>query len=113
MPYSGDWRDELSTDEDVKPARLTERTAQVSWLPFSVEALMSDRRPPNATDRKDGDYFLTDHILHRQDEFTQQLIKSESSEQGASLTPSPVKISTPFRKSPRVMPSKIHSFTVK
>lgn len=113
MPYPGDCRDELSADEDAKPVRLTERRAQVSWLPFSVEALMSDRRLPNATDGKDWNYFLTDHILHRPDEFSQQLIKSESSEEGASLIPSPIKMSTPFRKSPRAQSSKLPSLAAK
>lgn len=102
MAYPGECRDEFSTDEDAKPARLKKRTAQVSCLPFSVEALMSDRRPRNSTDRKDGNYFLTDHNSHRPEEFIQQLvsIKSEPPEQGdcASLIPSPMEMSAPFRK---------------
>lgn len=102
MSSLGDWRDESSTDEDVQPPRLKKRTAQVSRLPFSVEALMSDTRPLNATDRKEGNYSLNDDQAHRPDEFSQQLvsIKSEPSEPGdcASWISSPIKVSTPPRK---------------
>ncbi|XP_074504289.1 homeobox protein MSX-2-like [Sebastes fasciatus] len=87
MPSSGDWR-----DEDVQPER---RTEQVSCLPFSVEALISDRRPLSATDRRDGNHSL-------KDEQAQQLvsIKSEASERGdsASWISSPIKMSTPTRQ---------------
>ncbi|XP_044062290.1 homeobox protein MSX-2-like [Siniperca chuatsi] len=113
MPYPGDWRDEFSTDEDVQPPRLTKRTAQVSCLPFSVEALMSDRRPLSATDRKYGNYSISDDQAHRPDEFSQHLvsIKSEPSERAdcASWISSPVKMSTPPRQlSPAVCPLRKH-----
>lgn len=100
MSSPGDWRDEGSTDEEIKPPRLKTRTAQVTCLPFSVEALMSDRRPLNVTERKEAS--VTDYQSHRADEFTKQFvsIKSESSERVdcASWIPSPIKISTPPRK---------------
>ncbi|XP_051275187.1 homeobox protein MSX-2-like [Dicentrarchus labrax] len=111
MSSPGDCRDECSTDEDVQPPRLKKRSAQVSCLPFSVEALMSDRRPLDATDRKEGNYSLNKH--HRPDEFTQQLvsIKSEPAERGgcASWIPGPIKMSTPPRQlSPAVCPLRKH-----
>lgn len=111
MPSSGDWRGEFSTDEDVHPPRPKRRTAQVSRLPFSVEALMSDRRPLNAADRKDGIHSLNDE--HRPDVFSQQLvsIKSEPSDQGdcSSWISSPIKMSTPPRQlSPAVCSLRKH-----
>ncbi|XP_070769612.1 homeobox protein MSH-D-like [Enoplosus armatus] len=113
MSSPGDWRDEVSTDEDAQPSRLKRRTAQVSCLPFSVEALMSDRRPLNATERKEGHYSLKDDQTHRPDVFSQQLvsIKSEPSERGdcASWISSPIKTSTPPRQlSPAVCPLRKH-----
>lgn len=97
MPHPRDCRDGISAEEDVKPTRLKKHTAQVSCLPFSVEALMSDRRPRNATGRNEGNYFLAHHKS-----FSQHLasIKSEPPEQGdcMSLIPSPTKMSTSFRK---------------
>lgn len=102
MPHPGDCRDGISAEEDVKSTRPTKHTAQVSCLPFSVEALMSDRRPRNATGRNEGNYFLAHHKSYRPKEFSQHLasIKSEPPEQGdcASLIPSPTKMSTSFRK---------------
>ncbi|XP_041800283.1 homeobox protein MSX-2-like [Chelmon rostratus] len=100
-------------DGGVQPPRLKKRLAQVSCLPFSVEALMSDRRPLKATDRREGSYTVTDHQAHRPEEFTRHLvpIKSEPSERGdcASWIPSPVKMSTPPRQlSPAVCPLRKH-----
>uniref|UniRef100_A0A4W6CTC7 Muscle segment homeobox 2a n=1 Tax=Lates calcarifer TaxID=8187 RepID=A0A4W6CTC7_LATCA len=111
MSSPGDWRDELSTDEDVHPPRLKKRTAQVSCLPFSVEALMSDRRPLNAMDEEKGD--LNDDQANRPDEFSHLLVpvKSEPSEQGdsASWISSPIKMSTPPRQlSPAVCSLRKH-----
>lgn len=102
MSSPGDWRDEFSADEDELPPRLKKRTAQVSCLPFSVEALMSDRRPLSATDREEGDDSCMDDQAHSPDEFSQQIrsIKSEPSERGdcASWISSPIKMSSPARK---------------
>ncbi|XP_029298226.1 homeobox protein MSX-2-like [Cottoperca gobio] len=107
MPSPGDWRDEFSTDEDVQPPRPMKRAAQVCCLPFSVEALMSDRRPLDATDRNNANH------SHRPDEFPQHLvsIKSEPSEleDCASWISSPIKMSTPPRKlSPAVCSLRKH-----
>nr|XP_046263067.1 homeobox protein MSX-2-like [Scatophagus argus] len=110
MSSPGDWRGEFSADKDVQPPRIKKRAAQVSFLPFSVEALMSDTRPLNATDRKEGRYFLTDHKAHRPDELSQQLvsIKSEPSERG-DCTSSPIEMSTPPRPlSPALCPLRKH-----
>ncbi|XP_067454940.1 homeobox protein MSX-2-like [Thunnus thynnus] len=109
----GDWRDECSTDEDVQAPRLKRRTAQVSCLPFSVEALMSDTRPLAATDRQNGNKSLNDDQVQRPDEISQQLvsIKTEPSEQGdcASWISSPIKLSTPPRQlSPAVCSLRKH-----
>ncbi|XP_056238145.1 homeobox protein MSX-2-like [Seriola aureovittata] len=102
MYSTGDWRDEFSTDEDVQPPRPKKRTAQVSSLPFSVEALMSDRRPLNTLDRQKGNDALNDDQTKRPVEFSQQLIsiKSEPSEQedSASWISRPIKMSTPPRQ---------------
>ncbi|XP_008277774.1 homeobox protein MSX-2 [Stegastes partitus] len=113
MSAPGDSRDEFSTDEDVEPARQKTRTAQVSRLPFSVEALMSDRRPLAATDREEGSYDLDDDGAHRSEEFSQQVvsIKSEPSEQGESPSwiSSCIKMSTPARQvSPAVCSLRKH-----
>ncbi|XP_040904117.1 homeobox protein MSX-2-like [Toxotes jaculatrix] len=113
MSSPGDWRDEFSTDEDVQPPpRLKKRTAQVSCLPFSVEALMSDRRPQNGMDRENGNKALNDDQANRPDEFPQQLlsIKSEPSEQGdgASWISSPIMSTPPRHLSPAVCPLRKH-----
>ncbi|XP_059202586.1 homeobox protein MSX-2-like [Centropristis striata] len=109
MPSPGDWRDEFLSDEDLQAARPKRRTAQVSCLPFSVEALMSDRRPL----RKDGLHSLDDNQTHRPVEFSNQLssIKPEPSERGvcASWISSPIKMSTPPRQhSPAVCSLRKH-----
>ncbi|XP_049897541.1 homeobox protein MSX-2-like [Epinephelus moara] len=113
MPSPGDWRDECSTDEDVQAPRPRKRAAQVSCLPFSVEALMSDRRSLNATDRIDGKRPLNDDQAHRPDLFSQQLvsIKPEPSERGdcASWISSPIKMTAPPRQlSPAVCSLRKH-----
>ncbi|XP_045887391.1 homeobox protein MSX-2-like [Micropterus dolomieu] len=111
MSSPGDWRDEFSADEDE--LRLKKRTAQVSCLPFSVEALMSDRRPLSATDREEGDDSCMDDQAHSPDEFSQQIrsIKSEPSERGdcASWISSPIKMSSPAPQlSPAICPLRKH-----
>ncbi|XP_071313409.1 homeobox protein MSX-2-like [Trachinotus anak] len=113
MHSPGDWRDEFSADEDVRPARPRRRTAQVSRLPFSVEALMSDRTPLNALDGEKGNDALNDEQAKRPDEFPQQLlsIKSEPSEQGdgVSWITRPIMLSTPPRQlSPAVCSLRKH-----
>lgn len=99
MSSPGDWRDESSTDE-----------AQVSCLPFSVDALMSDRRPPRATDRKLRIYSVAEQRAHRTDEFTKQLvsIKTEPAEGAdcAPWIPRNVMMATPASKWSRVMSAK-------
>ncbi|KAM8732377.1 homeobox protein MSX-2-like isoform 1-T2 [Acanthopagrus schlegelii] len=102
MSSPGDWRDESSTDE-----------AQVSCLPFSVDALMSDRRPPRATDRKLRIYSVAEQRAHRTDEFTKQLvsIKTEPAEGAdcAPWIPRNVMMATPARQlSPAVCPLRKH-----
>ncbi|XP_068449704.1 homeobox protein MSX-2-like [Clinocottus analis] len=109
MSSPGDWREELSTDEDVQPPRAESRAAQVSRLPFSVEALMSDTKPLNVTDRQDGSHSLSDEP----GDLSQQLvsIKSEPSERGgcASWRSSPIKMSAPPRQlSPAVCSLRRH-----
>ncbi|XP_042349834.1 homeobox protein MSX-2-like [Plectropomus leopardus] len=108
MASPGDWRDEVSTEEDVQPPRPKKRTAQVSCLPFSVEALISDKRSLNMTDSKDGN----DQQGHRPDVFSQQLvsIKPEPSDRDcASWISSPIKMSTPPRQlSPAVCSLRKH-----
>ncbi|XP_075960035.1 homeobox protein MSX-2-like [Anarhichas minor] len=104
--------DELSTDEEVQPPRTQNRAAQVSCLPFSVEALMSDKKPQIVTDSKDGSRSLNDEA-RRPDDLSQQLvsIKSEPSERGgcASWMSSPIKMSAPPRKlSPAVCSLRKH-----
>ncbi|XP_022057407.2 homeobox protein MSX-2-like [Acanthochromis polyacanthus] len=114
MSARGDSRDEFSTDEDVESTRQKKRTAQVSSLPFSVEALMSDRRPLAATPGQEGSYDLDEDEAHRSDEFSQQLvsIKSELSEPGGgspSWISSCIKMSTPPRQvSPAVCSLRKH-----
>ncbi|XP_053179517.1 homeobox protein MSX-2-like [Scomber japonicus] len=113
MSSPGDCRDECSTDEDVQGPRLKRRTAQVSCLPFSVEALMSDTRPLAATDRPNGNNSLNNDQAQRLDEISQQLvsIKSEPSEQGdcSSWISGPIKLSTPPRQlSPAVCSLRKH-----
>ncbi|XP_028445601.1 homeobox protein MSX-2-like [Perca flavescens] len=105
----GDCRDEFSTDEDVEAPRPEKRAAQVSRLPFSVDALMSDRRPLTA----DGKSSLHDERPHRPDVFSRQLvsIKSEPLERGgrASWMSSPIEMSTPPRQlSPAVCSLRKH-----
>ncbi|KAG7241830.1 hypothetical protein INR49_024800 [Caranx melampygus] len=84
MDSLGDWRDELSTDEDVQPPRPKKRAAQVSALSFSVEALMSDKRPLTVMDREKGEDTLNHNEARGPDDFSQKFvsIKSEPSEQG-------------------------------
>ncbi|XP_034399815.1 LOW QUALITY PROTEIN: homeobox protein MSX-2-like [Cyclopterus lumpus] len=114
MSSPGDWRDEFSTDEDAQPPpRTKSRAAQVSRLPFSVEALMSDTKPLNVTDRKDGSHSLNHEQAHRPADLSQQLvsIKSEPSEPGgsASWISSPIKMSAPPRQlSPAVCSLRRH-----
>uniref|UniRef100_A0A671Z2N8 Muscle segment homeobox 2a n=1 Tax=Sparus aurata TaxID=8175 RepID=A0A671Z2N8_SPAAU len=99
MSSPGDWREESSTDEEVQPPRLRNRAAQVSCLPFSVDALMSDRRPPSATDRKLRIYSVADQQAHKTDGLTKQLvsIKTEPVEGAdcASWIPRNVMMTTP------------------
>ncbi|XP_033977279.1 homeobox protein MSX-2-like [Trematomus bernacchii] len=104
MPSPGDRRDRCATDEEKK-----KRAEQVSRLPFSVDALMSDTRPLHATDRKPRNH------SHRPEEFPQHLVglsmKSEPSgrEDCVSWIPSPIKMSTPQRQlSPAVCSLRKH-----
>lgn len=110
MSSPGDWREESSTDEEVQPPRLRNRAAQVSCLPFSVDALMSDRRPPSATDRKLRIYSVADQQAHKTDGLTKQLvsIKTEPVEGAdcASWIPRNVMMTTPTSKWSRVMSAK-------
>ncbi|KAK5865046.1 hypothetical protein PBY51_016241 [Eleginops maclovinus] len=102
MPSPGDCRDRFSTDEERK-----KRTEQVSRLPFSVDALMSDTRRLHATDRKHGNPSL------RPEEFPQRLVSIKSEPSGkwncGSWISSPIKISTPQRQlSPAVCSLRKH-----
>lgn len=71
MSSPGDGRSKLLTNEDVQPLRLKERTAQVSCLPFSVNALMSDMRRANRADREKKNNVFNDDPGHRPDELTE------------------------------------------
>ncbi|XP_047441331.1 homeobox protein MSX-2-like [Mugil cephalus] len=100
MSASGDSRDEFSADEDVQRSRARKRAAQVSsCLPFSVEALMSDRGPLAATERPNGNDDLDEDEARKPDEFNQRVasVKSESSEpeESPSWTSGSINISTP------------------
>lgn len=109
MSSPGDWREESSTDEEVQPPRLGKRAAQVSCLPFSVDALMSDTRPPSSTDRKLRIYSVADRQAHRTDGLTKQLnIKTEPVEGAdcASWIPRNVMMTTPTSKWSRVISAK-------
>ncbi|XP_071759593.1 homeobox protein MSH-D-like [Centroberyx gerrardi] len=117
MASPADCRDEFSTDEDVHPPRLKKRAAQVSCLPFSVEALMSDRRPHAGTDgttaaTAKGNYSLNNKEVRRPDEFSQHFVpvKSEPSDRGDCASwISRVKLSTPPPQlSPAVCPLRKH-----
>ncbi|XP_054454090.1 homeobox protein MSX-2-like [Anoplopoma fimbria] len=113
MSPPGGCRNESSSDEDAQPPRSKDPVAQVSFLPFSVEALMSDTKPLNVTDRKDGDQCWTDEHAHRPGDLSRQLvsIKPEPSERGrcASWRSSPIKMSAPPRQlSPAVCSLRKH-----
>ncbi|XP_070693424.1 homeobox protein MSX-2-like [Pempheris klunzingeri] len=108
MCSPGDCRDGFSADEDAQPPRLKGRAAQVSCLPFSVDALMRDRRPLTGTDRKEGDESVDGD---QKDPHRLVSIKSEPSERVicASWKPSPIKMSTPARQlGPTVCPLRKH-----
>ncbi|XP_026212985.1 homeobox protein MSX-2-like [Anabas testudineus] len=112
MSSPGGGRSRLLTNEDVQPPRLMERKAQVSCLPFSVNALMSDKRRPTGTDREEGNAALNDDPGHRPDEISQQLasIKSEpAGVDGASWISNPMKMPTsPLQLSPAVCSLRKH-----
>ncbi|XP_030595894.1 homeobox protein MSX-2-like [Archocentrus centrarchus] len=113
MSASGDLRNEFSTEEDAESAQLKGRMAQVSCLPFSVEALMSETKPLAVTDREKGNYDLKEDDAHRMDECTQNLIsvKSEPLEQREfpSWISNSIKISAPPRqRSPAVCSLRKH-----
>ncbi|XP_068182278.1 homeobox protein MSX-2-like [Antennarius striatus] len=107
MTAPGGW-----TDEDVRPPLMKKRTTQVARLPFSVEALMSDRRPRNVSDRRKNDNFRINDQEQRPKEFIQQRvsIKSEPKERGESPPNSPVQGPTPppRNRSPAVCPLRKH-----
>ncbi|XP_029368528.1 homeobox protein MSX-2-like [Echeneis naucrates] len=100
----GDWRDEFPPDEDAPAPRPKRRKAQVSSLPFSVEALMSDRRPLDARagERENGSDDFNHNPMKRPDDFPPQLvsIKSEPSEPAdcAPRISRPMRTSTPPRQ---------------
>lgn len=106
MSASGDLRIEFSTEEDVESAQLKGCTAQVSCLPFSVEALMSETRPLAVTNKaqqkEKGNYDLKEDEVHRTEECTQNSIsvKSEPLEQREipSWISSSINISAPPRE---------------
>ncbi|KAM4555228.1 homeobox protein XHOX-7.1'-like [Odontesthes bonariensis] len=113
MSAPADLRDELSTDEDVETATLNRRSEQVSRLPFSVEALMSDRRSPPATSGEKGNYALTKDNARRPDEISQHLVSIKSESLGQRERPSwisgSVKMSIPSRQfSPAVCSLRKH-----
>ncbi|XP_069027695.1 homeobox protein MSX-2-like [Embiotoca jacksoni] len=96
MSAPGDSRDEFSTDEDV----LKRRTAQVSSLPFSVEALMSDGAHKGHNDVND-------------DAAQQQVVSVKSEPSGQGEIPhwisSTMKMSAPPRQlKPAVCPLRKH-----
>ncbi|XP_034454279.1 homeobox protein MSX-2-like [Hippoglossus hippoglossus] len=109
MSSPEDWRGEFPTVEAEQPPRLKRCGAQVSCLPFSVEALMSDRKPSDRDKRNDA--FNEDQEIGP--EFHQHLVsvKSEPSEKGdgASWISSPINMSTPPRQlSPPVCSLRKH-----
>lgn len=105
-----DSRDEFSTDEDVHSPKIKKCTAQVSRLPFSVEALMSDKRPhqqPAGTisATENGSYSLSNsRETNCPEEFSQHFVpaapaKSDSSErEDCASWMSRVKLSSPTGK---------------
>ncbi|CAB1426310.1 unnamed protein product [Pleuronectes platessa] len=109
MSSPEDWRDGFPTVEAEQPPRLRRCGAQVSRLPFSVEALMSDRKPSDRAKRHDA---LSEH-QEIGPEFRQHLVsvKSEPSEagDGASWISSSMKMSSPPRQlSPPVCSLRKH-----
>lgn len=90
MSFPGDGRSALL---DVQPLRLKERAAQVSCLPFSVSALMSDGRRANRTGRGEGNNVCEDDLGHRPDEISLQCasVKQEpTKEDSASWISKPI-----------------------
>nr|XP_019934664.1 PREDICTED: homeobox protein MSX-2-like [Paralichthys olivaceus] len=109
MSSPEDWRGEFPTVEAEQPPRLKRCGAQVSCLPFSVEALMSDRKPKDREKRDDT--FNEDQEISPA---IHQHLLSVTSEppgkgRGASWVSSPLKMSTPPRQlSPAVCSLRKH-----
>ncbi|KAM3867060.1 homeobox protein MSH-D-like [Diretmus argenteus] len=118
------WRDETSTDEDAQQPQqqqqqLKQRAVQVSRLPFSVDALMSDTRPRAgpadgavraAAAAAKGNYSLNNKPAPGSAEFPQHVgaVKAEPPGDCESWM-SRVKLSTPPRQlSESVCPLRKH-----
>lgn len=103
MASSADCRDDSSAHEDGRPPLLKKRTEQVSCLPFSVEALMSDKRPCERLDGAAvrGNYSFKSEEKRGAEEFSQHFVpvKSEPTDRGDCASwISHVTLSTPPRK---------------
>ncbi|KAG7517849.1 homeobox protein MSX-2-like [Solea senegalensis] len=87
MSSPGGWRD----DDDAGQQQQQSCAAQVSRLPFSVEALMSDRRQRTVTDN---------HVHPELPHHQSVCVKNEPEEQRDRISwiPSPIKMSTPPRQ---------------
>lgn len=94
--------EETSMEQDVRPARLKTHTAQVSILPFSVDALMSERRPLAAANGENIIYPLNDAKDCSKEEVSQQVLsvtsKSPEQGEGPSWKSSSMKMTTQPRK---------------
>ncbi|XP_035504873.2 homeobox protein MSX-2-like [Scophthalmus maximus] len=103
----------FAPDGGARPPWPKRRAAHVPRLPFSVEALMSDRRPPDATGRDEGPASSSGHRAIGPDDVTLHMhsVKTEPSEPGrsASWIPGPNKMSTsPRQLSPAVCSLRKH-----
>ncbi|KAK2849372.1 hypothetical protein Q5P01_009206 [Channa striata] len=112
MSSPGGGRHESHTDQDVQAPHLKKRAAQVSCLPFSVSALMSDGRRPSGTERENGSNAFSEDPRSRPDEISPKLaaIKSEPVEvESASWKSSSIKTPTPPRQiSPAICSLRKH-----
>ncbi|CAG5992159.1 homeobox protein MSX-2-like [Menidia menidia] len=100
----------MSTDEDADPPAADRPSGQVSRLPFSVDALMSDTIQPAGSRREGSDPF-PNGFARRPDQTSQVSIKSETLEQGEVPTwiSSSVKMSVPGQRfSPAVCSLRKH-----
>lgn len=103
MSSFGDGRHVFSPDVYVHlKKQLKKHTVQVSRLPFSVEALMSDSKPREPSESHEGTESLKEDEQQSVVETPHQLlpVKSELMEREnvSPLTPIPTMMSSPGRK---------------